>query len=56
MTKYIKIIRFIKKWRKQGVASFMVNTTGDTFIITAKKCRIGSDVIEDREQLRLKYK
>jgi len=45
--KYRKIIKFIKKYRQLGIASFSVVTTSDTFILTADK--------EGREQLRLKY-
>jgi hypothetical protein len=35
MTKFIKIIRFIKRHRAYGLAHFTVNTTTSEFIITA---------------------
>jgi len=49
MTKFIKIIKFIKKYRKLNIASFRVSTTSDTFILTAEYKGV-------REQLRLPYK
>ena len=49
MTKFTKIIRFIKKFRKLGIAKFRVSTTNDTLILTA-------NYKNTRSQLRLKYK
>ena len=49
MTKYNKIIKFIKKYRKLNIANFRVSTTTDTFILTAEYKGI-------REQLILPYK
>jgi len=34
MRKWIKMIRFINKYRKQGIGSFDVSTTGSIFILT----------------------
>lgn len=51
MLKWREIIRFIKKYRKLGVASFFVSTNSDTFIITVRDKE--KDIYE---QLKLKYK
>lgn len=50
MTKFMKIIKFIKKHRTYGLAHFTVVTTTSEFIITANSPE------HKREQLRLKYK
>lgn len=52
--KWKTLIRFIKKHRKQGDASFMVVTTSDTFIIWAH--RFDSDKNAPDDTLRIKYK
>jgi hypothetical protein len=49
MTKFIQIIKFIKKYRALGLAHFSVCTNSDTFVLTA-------DYNGKKEQLRLKYK
>lgn len=49
MTKFKKIVKFIKKYRILGIASFRVSTTSDEFILTA-------EYKGQRKQLRLKYK
>lgn len=38
MRKWIKLIRFIKKHRSRGIASFKVVTNMDTFVITTEDC------------------
>jgi len=55
MTKFRKIIKFIKKHRANGVASFDVVTNSDTFILSADYKEKGAKY-KTREQLRLPYK
>ena len=49
MTKFNKIIKFVKEHRKRGIASFTVQTTGDEFILTSRNNG-------ERSQLRIPYK
>jgi hypothetical protein len=55
MFNWIKLIKFIKKHRNNGIASFRVTTNSDTFIITTEDCK---NTVESRKEnmLRLKYK
>ena len=49
MTKFIRIIKFVKQYRKLGIASFRVSTTSDEFIL----------VVDDKgyyNQIRIQYK
>lgn len=50
MTKFNKIMKFIKKHRTYGLAHFTVNTTCSEFIITANAPG------RENEALRIKYK
>jgi len=47
--KFRKIIKFIKKYRELGVASFSIVTTSSELVITAEYQGV-------REQLRIQYK
>lgn len=54
MFKWIKLIRFIRKHRKNGMASFTIATTSDEIIIVTEGiCDYHKDY--KHEQLRLKY-
>lgn len=55
MIKWIKLIRFIKKHRSRGVASFKVVTNSDTFVITTKDCEPTEESWKEN-MLRLPYK
>lgn len=55
MIKWIKLIRFIKKHRSRGVASFRVVTNSDTFVITTKDCEPTEESWKEN-MLRLPYK
>ena len=37
--KWIRLIKWIKKHREEGSASFDVNTNSNTFVITVKNCK-----------------
>jgi hypothetical protein len=49
MFKWIKLIRFIRKYRKLGIASFRITTNADTIVIYP------ADTQYDDDDLRLKY-
>ena len=53
--KWIKLIKFIKKHRSRGIASFNVSTNGDTFIITTEDCEQTEESWKEN-MLRIKYK
>lgn len=54
MFKWIKLIRWIKKHRKEGNASFEVVTNADTFVITVRGCESTRESW-DKNMLRIKY-
>ena len=54
MRKWIKLIRWIKKHRAEGNASFDVVTNSDTFVITVKGCESTRESW-DKNMLRIKY-
>ena len=54
MRKWIILIRFIKKHRKRGIASFSVVTNADTFIITTEDCEQTQESW-DKNMLRIPY-
>ena len=53
--KWIRLIRFIKKHRARGIASFHVVTDIDTFIITTEDCKQTQKSWE-QNMLRIPYK
>lgn len=55
MLKWIKLIRFIKKHRLRGVASFRVVTKSDLFVITTEDCE-NTEVSRKENMLRIPYK
>lgn len=55
MFKWIKLIRWIKNHRKNGIASFEVETNSDTFVITVKGCESTKESWKEN-MLRIKYK
>ena len=55
MTKYIKLIKWIKQHRKRGIASFRVETDSNTFIITTEDCEQTRESWE-KNMLRIPYK
>lgn len=55
MRKWIKLIRFIKKHRNRGIASFRVVTNSDTFIITTEDCEQTKSSWKEN-MLRITYK
>ena len=55
MRKWIKLIRFIKKHRSRNMASFNVQTTSDTFIITTEDCESTHESWKEN-MLRIPYK
>ena len=55
MRKWIKLIRWIKKHRLRGNASFRVTTNADTFIITTMDCEHTQES-RDKNMLRISYK
>ena len=55
MRKWIKLIKFIKKHRSRGIASFKVYTNSDTFIITTDDCEQTFESWEEN-MLRIPYK
>lgn len=54
MIKWIKLIRWIKKHRTEGNASFDVVTNSDTFVITVRGCESTRESW-DKNMLRIKY-
>lgn len=54
MFKWIKLIRWIKKHRKEGKGSFEVVTNADTFIITVKDCETSRESW-NKNMLRIRY-
>ena len=54
MFKWIKLIKWIRKHRKDGNASFDVVTNGDTFIITVSGCE-QTYKSWDKNMLRINY-
>ena len=54
MRKWIKLIRWIKKHRAEGNASFDVVTNSDTFVITVRGCESTRESW-DKNMLRIKY-
>ncbi len=55
MRKWIKLIRFIKKHRAKGIASFDVVTNSDTFIITTEDCESTQESWKEN-MLRIPYR
>ena len=55
MRKWIKLIRFIKKHRARGIASFDVVTDAETFIITTEDSERTEESWKET-MLRIKYK
>jgi len=55
MRKWIKLIRFIKKHRSRGIASFSVVTNSDTFIITTEDCK-QTEASWKENMLRIPYR
>jgi hypothetical protein len=49
MFKWIKLIKFIKKYRELGIASFRITTNSDTIVIWP------ADDQYDDDSLRIKY-
>lgn len=54
MFKWIKLIMWIKKHRKEGNASFDVVTNSDTFIITVRNCESTRESW-DKNMLRIPF-
>ena len=54
MLKWIKLIKWIKKHRSEGNASFDVVTDSETFIITVSGCE-NTRESWDKNMLRIKY-
>ena len=55
MTKWIRLIRWIKNHRKNGNTSFDVVTDSNTFIITVSGCE-STEESWVKNMLRIKYK
>ena len=55
MLKWIKLIKFIKRHRVRGIASFSVVTNSDTFIITTEDCEQTEESWKEN-MLRIPYK
>ena len=54
MFKWMKLIKWIKKHRIEGKASFNVVTNSDTFIITVSGCK-NTRESWNKNMLRIKY-
>ena len=54
MRKWIRLIRFIKKHRTRGIASFSVVTNSNTFIITTEDCESTEESWKEN-MLRIPY-
>lgn len=54
MRKWIRLIKFIKKHRTRGIASFSVVTNSDTFVITTEDCESTRESWKEN-MLRLPY-
>lgn len=55
MRKWIALIKWIKRHRKDGHASFDVVTNSDTLVITVSGCESSYESWE-KNMLRIKYK
>ena len=55
MFKWIRLIWWIKKHRRNGKASFRVNTNEDTFVITVDGCESTHESWENN-MLRINFK